>query len=163
MHLGIDFWKDFGGFWDGRWRQVGTKIDKKIDLGGVLGGSWWVLGASWAPNPNKPMRNLFFGILLGRSWGRLGGVLGPSWAVLARFWRPRWSQNRKKKIGLTSNQNFDVSRNRFFKDFYWFSNGKWGQVGSKIVSKIDVDFEGKKPTNASRLVFSWLSGVLVGS
>ena len=29
MHLGIDFWKDFGGFWEGKWRQVGTKIDKK--------------------------------------------------------------------------------------------------------------------------------------
>ena len=30
MHLGIDFWKDFGGFWEGKWNQVGTKIHKKI-------------------------------------------------------------------------------------------------------------------------------------
>ena len=28
MHLGIDFWKDFGGFWDAKWSQVGTKIDQ---------------------------------------------------------------------------------------------------------------------------------------
>ena len=29
MHLGIGFWKDFDGFWEGKWRQVGTKIDQK--------------------------------------------------------------------------------------------------------------------------------------
>ena len=29
MHLGIDFWKDFDGFWKEKWRQVGTKIDQK--------------------------------------------------------------------------------------------------------------------------------------
>ena len=29
MHLGIDFWKDFGGFLDEKWRHVGTKIDQK--------------------------------------------------------------------------------------------------------------------------------------
>ena len=33
MHLGIDFWKDFDGFWEGKWKQVGTKIGAKIDLG----------------------------------------------------------------------------------------------------------------------------------
>ena len=32
MPLGIDFWKDFGGFWDGKWRQVGTQIGSQIDL-----------------------------------------------------------------------------------------------------------------------------------
>jgi len=26
MHLGIDFWKDFHGFWERKWSQVGTKI-----------------------------------------------------------------------------------------------------------------------------------------
>ncbi len=26
MHLGIAFWKDFGGFLKGRWRHVGTNI-----------------------------------------------------------------------------------------------------------------------------------------
>ena len=29
MHLGIDFWKDFGGFLDEKWRHVGTKIEPK--------------------------------------------------------------------------------------------------------------------------------------
>ena len=32
MPLGIDFWKDFGGFWEGKWRQVGTKMGSKIDV-----------------------------------------------------------------------------------------------------------------------------------
>ena len=29
MHLGIDFWKDFGGFLEEKWRHVGTKIEQK--------------------------------------------------------------------------------------------------------------------------------------
>ena len=29
MHLGIDFWKDFGGFMNEKWRHVGIQIDKK--------------------------------------------------------------------------------------------------------------------------------------
>ena len=29
MHLGIDFWRDFGGFLEAKWRHVGTKIDQK--------------------------------------------------------------------------------------------------------------------------------------
>ena len=29
MPLEIGFWMDFNGFWDGKWRQVGTKIDQK--------------------------------------------------------------------------------------------------------------------------------------
>ena len=29
MHLGIDFWTDFGGFLDAKWRHVGTNIDQK--------------------------------------------------------------------------------------------------------------------------------------
>ena len=28
MHLGIDFWEDFGGFWEPKWSQVGTKIEQ---------------------------------------------------------------------------------------------------------------------------------------
>ena len=26
MHLGIDFWVDLGGFWEGKWSHVGTKF-----------------------------------------------------------------------------------------------------------------------------------------
>ena len=29
MHLGIDFWKDVGGFLERKWRHVGTQIDQK--------------------------------------------------------------------------------------------------------------------------------------
>ena len=29
MHLGIDFWKDFDGFLDAKWRHVATNIDQK--------------------------------------------------------------------------------------------------------------------------------------
>ena len=29
MHLGIDFWKDFGAFLEEKWRHVGTKIEQK--------------------------------------------------------------------------------------------------------------------------------------
>ena len=26
MHVGIDFLKDFDGFWEGKWKQVGNKM-----------------------------------------------------------------------------------------------------------------------------------------
>ena len=32
MPLRIDFWEDFGGFWEVKWGQVGSKIEAKIDL-----------------------------------------------------------------------------------------------------------------------------------
>ena len=28
MRLGIDFWKDFDGFWEGKWKQLGINIDE---------------------------------------------------------------------------------------------------------------------------------------
>ena len=32
MHLGVGFWNVFGGFWEAKWSQVGTKNVSKIDL-----------------------------------------------------------------------------------------------------------------------------------
>ena len=32
MPLGINFWTDFGGFWEPEWKQVGTKMESKIDI-----------------------------------------------------------------------------------------------------------------------------------
>ena len=32
MPLKIDFWSDFGGFLEGKWRQVGTQIESKTDV-----------------------------------------------------------------------------------------------------------------------------------
>ena len=29
MHLGIDFWKDLGRFWEPKWSHVGTQINQK--------------------------------------------------------------------------------------------------------------------------------------
>ena len=29
MHLGIDFWKDIGGFLEAKWKHVGTKVEQK--------------------------------------------------------------------------------------------------------------------------------------
>ena len=86
MVLGIDFLKDVDSFWVAKRSQVGSKIVPKIDPGGVLGVSWWVLGGSWGPRPNKAMRNR----LLGSFWGRLGIVLGSFGngvgIVLGSFW-----------------------------------------------------------------------------
>ena len=32
MHLGMDIWKGFGGFLEGKWKHVGTKIASNIQL-----------------------------------------------------------------------------------------------------------------------------------
>ena len=50
-----------------------------------MGVSWWVLGGSWGPRPNKAMRYQFFGAILGEKpvlGGALGAVLGSSWKRL---------------------------------------------------------------------------------
>ena len=33
MPLGVGFWKDFCGFWEAKWSQVGAKMGSKIDIG----------------------------------------------------------------------------------------------------------------------------------
>ena len=33
MPLGVDFWSDFGGFLEGKWSQLGIKMEPKIDIG----------------------------------------------------------------------------------------------------------------------------------
>ena len=32
MPPGLGFWKEFGGFWEGEWSQVGTKMGSKIEF-----------------------------------------------------------------------------------------------------------------------------------
>ena len=32
MPLGIDFWTDFDGFFVPKWKQLGTKMEPKIDI-----------------------------------------------------------------------------------------------------------------------------------
>ena len=82
MALGIDVLRYSNAFWVVKRSQVGSKIVSKIDLGGVSGGSWRVLGGSWRPKPKKEKSYPFWGAILGPSWGRLGAVLGLSWAAL---------------------------------------------------------------------------------
>ena len=123
MVLGIDFLKDVDSFWVAKRSQVGSKIVPKIDPGGVLGVSWWVLGGSWGPRPNNAMRNPFFGVLLGAFWGRLGVVFGLSLAILGASWPPRQSQKSKKndiKIELL----FDTPWENYILRYCWIFNAK---------------------------------------
>ena len=32
MVFGIGFWRDFGGFWEPKWSQVGVKMGWKVDI-----------------------------------------------------------------------------------------------------------------------------------
>ena len=79
MHLGIDFWKDFGGFLKEKSKHVGTKIRSGGGPGGGLKGSW-------RPDPKTDDGDRFFGTLLGPSWGASWGRLGAGVAVLGRLW-----------------------------------------------------------------------------
>jgi len=58
---------------------------------------------------------------------------------MAPTWLPKRSQNREKIEA--NDQNFDASWDRFLVDFCGFGEAKWGQVGIKIASKIDPNFE----------------------
>ena len=75
-------------------------------------------------------------------------VLEGAWAALksetvanmASSWGPKLSQNREK-IDAKIDQKIDAFQKRYFLDFYGFWEGKWSQVGTKIVLEIDVNFE----------------------
>ena len=59
MHLGIDFWKDFGGFLEAKWMINRWKIDRKGDAtwNRFLERFWWIFGrkmeACWHQNREK--------------------------------------------------------------------------------------------------------------
>ena len=129
MALGIDFQKDFDAFWVAKRSQVGSKIVPKIDPGGVLGGSWWVLGGSWRPTPKNEVSSPFFGALLGPSWGRLGAVLAVSWAVLPSKMVPESEKNRSQnrlKFGcLLGSVFYRICSN------FWCPNG--GKLAPKSI------------------------------
>ena len=104
MALGIDVLRYSNAFWVANRSQVGSKIVSKIDLGGVSGGSWRVLGGSWRPKPKKETSYPFLGgqlgAVLGASWGRLGSILGGSGV--------QDGAKVDKKRGLNINRNFDA-------------------------------------------------------
>ena len=88
-------------------------------LGAVLGASWGRLGA-------------WIAVL-----GRLGAVLGPSWAVLMAKIGPKVDQNSMQK-SIIFLMLFEIG---FLMDFGRFGEPKWSQVGTKIGSKFDINFE----------------------
>ena len=51
---------------------------------------------------------------------------------------------------LKIDQKIDAFQERFFLDFHGFWEGKWSQVGTKIVSEIDVNFERPICTKTSK-------------
>ena len=63
MRLGIDFTKDFHGFWKGKWKQVGTKIDPKpISTQNSLRAlrywnSYYFFNGYGGPGPPKSIKN----------------------------------------------------------------------------------------------------------
>ena len=127
MPLGIDFLKDFGGFWKVKWRQVGSKIGAKIDQKSVPGGLWRHLAANtvkggWVYVFGPPLGAILTAswAVLAASWGRLGGLgglLGPSWARLGGRKRTRTRPNIDPKI----DQNFDAFGDRLLGGFWRIS------------------------------------------
>ena len=112
MHFGIDFWKDFGGFLKEKSKHVGIKIGS----GGGPGGG---LEASWRPIRKREVPDLFFGTLLGPSWGALGAVLAlesPSWGDFGRLGP---SKNRCKNRSI-----FECLLESVFEGFWWILGGK---------------------------------------
>ena len=110
------------------WRRLGPSWAIQSVFGGILkplGASWSLLEASWRP--------------LGRSWAEKGGQHGSN---LASKMEPRW----KKQIHLKIDHFFHASWNRFLGGFLLIWIPKWNQVGTKMLSKIDINFEGRKPT-----------------
>ena len=59
---------------------------------------------------------------------------------MAPTWLPKRNKNRKKNEAKYD-QNLDASWDRFFLDFGGFEEVKWSQVGTKIASQIDSNFE----------------------
>ena len=138
MVLGIDFLKDVDSFWVAKRNQVGSKIVPKIDPGGVLGVSWWVLGGYWGPRPNNAMSYPFFGVLLGPSWSRLGAV----WGLLGRSWGHLGLQAGAKnpKKSMSKSNHFLIPLGKaIFSDKGGFGMPKWSPNDSQTVSNFDVD------------------------
>ena len=101
-------------------------------------------------NPPRELREASWGLLghLGVSWGRLGASCGRPWGVLARKRWPTWFQlgpqngaRIEKKSKQKSIKILMALGVKFLKDFGGFGMAKWSQVGTRIASKIDPNFE----------------------
>ena len=112
MHLGIDFWKDFGGFVEEKSSHVGIKIKQKS----IRRGSEGLLAARpengrWDPVFWDPL-GAVLGSFLGPSW-RLGRRLGPTLVVLVRL-----------KIDAKIDRKSDASWKRILEGFWWIVEGR---------------------------------------
>ena len=118
----------------------------KINLGGILAGSW---GLSAAKTEKDRGESVF--------WDRLGPVLAASWAVLAASWGrlgglggllgPSWARlggrNRtpsRPNIDPKNDQNFDAFGDRLFGRCWWI----WG-------SKMEASWVQNRSKNRSQL------------
>ena len=98
--------------------------------GGLLEASWEPLG------------------VLGASGGPPGGVLGASWGVLGVSWWPTWLQLGSQNGAQIDQKSKQKSINfwmplgiGFLKNVGGFWKEKWRQVGMRMASKIDANFE----------------------
>ena len=120
MHLGIDFLVDFGGFWEGKWRHVGPKIEQKsmptsksdflknraLPAAGARFSRFWVSNLGVKSNEKSIQKWSQDGKA---SWHRFlmdfGGFWEPSWGQVGRENRAKTGQDRPRqaKTGQTTN------------------------------------------------------------
>ena len=84
----------------------------------------------------------------GPSWMQLNGVLEASWVFLGRKRWPTWLQVGSQNGAKINQKSFQKSiiflmplGIDFWLDFDGFFVPKWSQIGVKMGSKIDVNFE----------------------
>ena len=118
---------------ENRWNIDQTSIEKPSTMAptwasrGPLGGLLGALGGLLGPL-----------VSLGRLGGLLGGVPGASWRPLGPSWGVVGGQHGPilgPKLTRKSMQKF------ILRDFDGFLRPKWGHVGSKLTSKIDLNFK----------------------
>ena len=123
------------------WRRLGVSWGLLGCLGGLQGRPEGVLATSW----RRP----------GGSWGRPGGQHGSN---LAPKTEPKSIKNRCKK----RSKFWCFLGSVFYRIFlnFWYQHRP--KLAPKWYQKSMSTLKAKNQLNASRLVFSWLSGVQVG-
>ena len=145
----IGFLVNFGRFWDPKWSQVGTKIHQKSMPRGSP--SWAsifdrFLINFWSqlrcPKTKKSLKNhWFYKVFCKIGLPKLRSIFGP---ILVPTWLHFGSQNRPKSTKNPISKSIkktDWFLKRFFLSIlapFW--EAKWTQVGTKNVSKIDLNF-----------------------
>ena len=119
-----------------------TFLASRVPSGSVLGVSGTVLGASCGIREASGAIVARLGGVLQACWKGLGsflGGLGPRKVTnMAPTCFPKWSQN-DQQIHPKTDHFFDAFWNRFLSGFWWI-------LGARMTSKIDINFEGRKPT-----------------